>query len=379
MKAIVNANFIVEDNIKKGVLLFDEKIEGFFENLPKNFNGQIVDAKDNFVSAGFIDIHIHGMGGADIMDATPKALNTISNIMVKTGVTSFLATTMTMSKESILNALKNIEKNRDSLKGSQILGVHLDGPFINPLKNGAQNKKHIISPSLELIEPFIDIIKLITLAPEVKNAKEFIKEIKTKYPHIILSIGHSNASYDEAIESFNLGISHSTHLFNAMPHYHHRDPSIVGAVFESDVTCDIIPDLVHTHPTTLNLTSKLKKNRLIPITDSIRAGCMKNGFYDLGGQNVSVMDNKAILSNGTLAGSILTLNEGLKNMQKHTNLSLVELINSVTTLPAKKLNLNKKGSLKKGYDSDIVIFDTDFTINKTIINGIIKYSKENLC
>jgi N-acetylglucosamine-6-phosphate deacetylase len=217
-------------------------------------------------------------------------------------------------------------------------------------------------------------IKMITLAPEIDGAKEFIEFMKAKYPKVILSIGHSNANYSEAKKSFSWGITHATHLFNAMNSYHHREPGIVGAVFDSSVTCDIIADLIHSHPSTLELTYRVKKDKLILITDSMRAGCMKCGTYSLGGHSVEVKDGKATLSDGTLAGSVLKLNEALLNMYNNTSMGRVEVIDAVTKLPARKLAL-KKGELKVGYDADIVIFDEKFSIISTIVSGKVKYKK----
>ena len=337
-------------------------------------NIELIDAKGMYVSAGFIDLHIHGAGGADVMDATKEALSTISNTILQTGTTSFLATTMTMSNKAIDKSLENIDKNAKYLDGANIVGIHLEGPFLNPLKNGAQDKKYIQNPNFQLIKKYMSKVKMITLAPEIDGAKEFIEFMKAKYPEVILSIGHSNANYSEAKKSFSWGITHATHLFNAMNSYHHREPGIVGAVFDSTVTCDIIADLIHTHPSTLELTYRVKKDKLILITDSMRAGCMKCGTYSLGGHSVKVKDGKATLSDGTLAGSVLKLNEALLNMYNNTSMGRVEVIDAVTKLPARKLAL-KKGELKVGYDADIVIFDENFSIISTIVSGKVKYKK----
>jgi len=372
IKAIINAKIILNDTlIEDKILLFDSKIIGIVESVEEPI--PMIDAKGNFVSAGFIDLHIHGSGGVDVMDGTLYALETLSLTLPQTGTTSFLATTMTMSPEVIENALLNIQKNKNSVKGATILGVHLEGPFLNRDKNGAQDKKYIQSPNFELIKEYINEIKMITLAPEVEGSERFINYISKNHPHIILSIGHSNASYEETRKSFSWGISHATHLFNAMPSLHHREPSIVGAVFDEDtISCDIIADLVHTHPYTLNLTHKMKPNQLILVTDSMRAGCMKNGLYDLGGREVRVNDTKATLEDGTLAGSVLKMNDAMKNMLNYTSMSFLEVIKSVTQLPATKL-ANNKGSLEVGKDADIVIFDDQFNIKITIINAEVKY------
>jgi len=374
MKAIINGKLIVGDDIIEGkILYFDNKIVKIDDNIDNN-NLEVIDAKNNYVSAGFIDIHIHGSGGSDVMDATFEALETLSTTLVQTGTTSFLATTMTMSPKEIDKALYTVQKFYTSVTGANILGVHLEGPFINVKKNGAQDKSHIQPPNFNLIENYMDIVKMITLAPELEESAEFIKFIVKEYPYIVLSIGHSDASYEESKKSFLWGVSHVTHLFNAMNPYHHRKPGVVGAVFDSGVTCDIIADLVHTHPSVLELVQKNKKDKLILITDAMRAGCMKCGMYDLGGRKVEVAEGKALLDDGTLAGSVLKMNEALLNMKKHTSMHFVDIVKTVTRTPAKKLGISK-GTLKQGYDADIVIFDKNFSIITTIVNGEEKYSR----
>jgi len=371
MRAIINAKFLVDDSILENkILLFDNNIVGFSDEVPEGVD--ILDAKGAYVSAGFIDLHIHGSGGADVMDATPEALGKISETLLQTGTTSFLATTMTMSTTDIDNALQNIQTHASAVSGAHILGIHLEGPFINALKHGAQNKEYVQKANFALIENYMDEIKMITLAPEISGSEDFVKRLTKVYPHIILSIGHSDASYKESKESFSWGVSHATHLFNAMNAYHHREPGIVGAVFDSDVTCDIIPDLIHTHPSVLELVYKVKKEKLMLITDAMRAGCMVCGTYDLGGRKVLVSEGKAVLEDGTLAGSVLKMNEALHNMKVHTTMTLPALVNAVTKTPAQKLNI-KKGELKEGYDADIVIFDEDFSIITTIVDGEVKY------
>ena len=372
MKAIINGIIINDNKIFEGyILIFDEKIIKMTKYVDIS-NMEIIDAKGHFVSAGFIDLHIHGINGYDVMDASKKALSNISDTLIRFGVTGFLATTMTMSRESIIKALDNV---KGYSKSSNILGVHLEGPFINPIQKGAQNSKYIKEFDAKFVEKYIDIIKMITLAPEVYNNMKNIKDFHTKYPQIILSIGHSNASYDETIESFDSGISHATHLFNAMKPYHHREPNIIGAIFErEDVSCDVIADLIHSHKSTLNLVQKIKKDKLILISDSIRAGCLKNGFYDLGGQSVEVKNDRATLSDGTLAGSMLTLNRAVLNMINNTDITLPQAIYCVTKAPSMKLNI-KKGDLQEDYDSDVVIFDNNLNIFMTIIKGSVVFDR----
>jgi N-acetylglucosamine-6-phosphate deacetylase len=374
MKAIINAKILLDDQfIEDKVLLFDHQIIGIADSADVE-EADIIDADGAYVSAGFIDMHLHGNGGADVMDATPEALETISSSLLQTGSTSFLATTMTMSSQDIDNALQNIQLHAGKVTGANILGIHLEGPFINASRHGAQDKTYVQKANLSLIENYMQEIKMITLAPEIEGGESFIKQLTKEYPDIILSIGHSNATYEETQESFTWGVSHATHLFNAMNPYHHREPGIIGAVFDAEVTCDIIADLVHTHPSTLELAQKIKKERLLLITDAMRAGCMKCGTYDLGGRKVEVHEGKALLEDGTLAGSVLKMNEALANMYQHTSMNRIEVINSATKIPAHRLGV-KKGELKEGYDADIVIFDEKFSIISTIVDGQVKYRR----
>jgi len=333
-----------------------------------------LDACGAYISPGFIDLHVHGSGGVDVMDATPQSLEKLSTTLVQTGTTSFLATTMTMSPQAIDQALANIQKEASTVTGAIILGIHLEGPFLNASKHGAQDKNYIQKADFSLIERYVDEIRMITIAPEEEGAKAFIQFCQEHYPHILFSIGHSEATYEQSIESFSWGVSHATHLFNAMPPYHHRQPGVVGAVFDSDVSCDIIADLIHTHPSTLALVAKMKKEKLVLITDAMRAGCMKCGSYDLGGQKVEVHQGKALLEDGTLAGSVLKMNEAIRNICKHSSLSLVEAVYAASGLPAKLLGI-QKGQLKVGYDADIVLFDEDLSIITTIVAGEIKYRR----
>ena len=371
VKTIINAKIITDKEVLEGYALsFNRKVLSLSKEVSKE--SEVIDAQGLYLSAGFIDIHIHGSNGFDVMDATPEALEGISKSVLQTGTTSFLATTMTMSQEAIIKALENIQ-NFKSQNGAKILGVHLEGPFINGAKKGAQNDKYIAKPNMALIEPFMALIKMITLAPEVEGGREFIEDMKKHHPHVLLSIGHSDATYEESKKSFSWGISHATHIFNAMNPLHHREPGIVGAVLEADeVSCDVIADLVHIHPSFFNLLYQLKKEQLLLITDAIRAGCLACGISEIGGQKVIVKEGEARLEDGTLAGSVLKLNEALKNFYDHTNIGLVELLKMVTKIPAEKLGL-KKGVLVQGYEADLVLFDEEFGISKVYIDGDIVF------
>lgn len=372
---------VIEENaiIENKVLLFDEKIIDLVDvqETDKYKNIELIDVKGKFVSAGFIDIHIHGAGGSDTMDATIESIANIAKTIAKAGVTGFLPTTITSDRQSIERAFEIVRGAMSlDLQGAKVLGAHMEGPFINRKYKGAQNPKFIAKPNFEFIEKYIDIIKIITLAPEMDAEHDFLNKIKES-SNITLSIGHSNATYDEAIEAIKKGIKHATHLFNAMSPMHHRDPGVVGAVFKKNITCELIADKIHVHPAIFQiLIDIIGIENLVLITDSIRAGCMKEGIYELGGQKIIVKDGSARLENGTLAGSVLTLNQAVKNILENTDIELFEAIRLVTINPAKVIGVDEnKGTLSIGKDADITVFDQDLNIFRTVVEGNIVFDR----
>ena len=387
IKAIVNGKLIMRDRIiQDSIIIFDKKIidiisKDSFSQYKREYKEdiQIIDAKNRYVSPGFIDIHIHGCGGYDTMDAMPEALKVISATVAGNGVSAYLPTTMTMDKERIYKAFDAIRvAMKLEIKGAKILGIHMEGPFINEKYKGAQKADHIIKPDYELIKDYLDIIKIITLAPEEDENHSFIKKVK-RNSKITLSVGHSDASYEETIKAIEVGISHATHTFNAMTPLNHRKPGIVGAIFRSDITCELIADTIHVHPAIFKILIDIKhKDRMVLITDSMRAGCMKAGKYELGGQKVIVKNGAAKLQDGTLAGSVLTLNKAVKNMLEHSGVEIYEAVAMASLIPAKVINMdNKKGSLDIGKDADIAIFDENIDVFFTIVEGKIVYEAQN--
>ncbi|MFQ9697687.1 MAG: N-acetylglucosamine-6-phosphate deacetylase, partial [Zhenhengia sp.] len=250
MRAIVNGKILfAEQVIENKALLFEEQIKGIVDVNEVPEGCEVIDAKGNYVAPGFIDIHIHGYDTKDTMDGTTEAIRTIAQGIAKNGVTSFLPTTMTMSKEEIATALEAARTVKaEGSEGAQVLGVHMEGPYINEAFKGAQNGKYIQAPNneaIEFVKNYQDIVKLITIAPEVEGAKAFIEEISHS-TDIALSMGHTKATYEQAMEGIEAGITHTTHLFNAMTPLHHRNPGVVGAALASEkVSCEMICDTIH--------------------------------------------------------------------------------------------------------------------------------------
>jgi N-acetylglucosamine-6-phosphate deacetylase len=336
------------------------------------------------VIPGMIDVHIHGVAGADTMDATHNSLEKMTSTLPKEGTTSFLATTITQSISAIEMALENAAEfisKPGAIGHAEVLGIHLEGPFISSQRAGAQPVEHIIKPNLELFKKWQNIakenIKLVTLAPEEENGYELVKYLREK--NIVASIGHSDATADEVHEAVRVGATHVTHLFNGMRGIHHREPGTVGAALSNDnLFVEIIADGIHIHPETINLSYRLKtSNKVILITDSIRAKGLSQGTYDLGGRDVTVTDSKAYLSDGTLAGSILPMKSAFKNFMGFTQCSLEDIITMTAINPAKQLNVfDRKGSLQSGKDADFVLLDENYDVLMTFCKGHLAYTKK---
>ncbi len=360
------------------VLSFDEKIRGIISDSDIPDNAEIIDACGKYIIAGLIDIHIHGYAGEDVSDGNSEGIKKIAYGIAQNGVTSFLPTTMTVSKKELIEAFNSVRVNIKKSKtwdGAEILGIHAEGPFINPSKKGAQDEENIKSPEAAFILENSDIIRTVTFAPEMDINHKFIKEI-TSESDIILSIGHTDATYEEAMSAYADGVSHTTHLYNAMSPMHHRNPGVVSAVFNSGLSTEIIADTFHIHPGLFGVVSKIKGDKLSLITDCTRAGGMPDGDYTLGGQKIIKRGIKCQLEDGTIAGSVLCLNEALRNMKNHTDLPIWDIVAMATKNPAMVIGENCRiGTLQRGFEADIVIADEDFNIYKTIKGGKTIYAR----
>lgn len=370
---ITNCNIIFLDKIEKGsVLIENGKIK---EINPKNIeDSEVIDAEGMYLSPGFIDIHIHGAGGYDTMDGTSEAINEIAKTICKFGTTSFTPTTMTVAIEDIKKSMKVIKEAKlNGTDGANVLGAHLEGPFISPNAIGAQNPKFVEAPSIETYKQMVgdcaDSVVSITLAPEVDGAKKLIKYLSSK--GVVCSIGHTKATYEEAIDGIKCGCSHSTHLYNAMTPFTHRAPGVVGATFDLDITTETISDGIHIAYPALRVAYKQKgTDNVLLITDAMMACGMPNGIYSLGGQEVNVENGAARIKSGSLAGSILTLDRAVRNVYSNSDYPLNEVVKMASYNGAKHCKVeDRKGLIKEGYDADLIIFDEDINIKKVIING----------
>lgn len=334
-------------------------------------------AKNWIVMPGFIDMHIHGSAGFDMMDATEEALRGMSRSLVKEGTTSYLPTTITQRVDAIEAALENVNGFVNNADEAEVLGIHVEGPYISTKWAGAQPIEHISEPSIEQFLKWQQLsgnrIKQVTVAPEIVGGFEFVQAMSEE--GIISSIGHSDASSDEVEKAVQLGAKQATHLYNQMRPFHHRDTGVVGSVLlDNHMKVEIIVDYIHSHMKAVNLAYRLKgAEGIILITDAMRAKGLEYGEYDLGGQTVYVTEKGAHLSSGALAGSILTMDQAVRNMKQTTGCSLQELVSMSSTNAAKQLKLSHKGYIDEGFDADLVILDLELNVQKTICRGNIVF------
>ena len=360
--------------IEHGALLAgDGKIRalGAVEAIACPEGAEVIDAHGLLLSPGFIDIQINGGFGKDFT-AEPGALWEVAAGLPRYGVTSFLPTVITSPPETAQRALEVLRQGPPpGWRGAQPLGYHLEGPMLNPTRKGAHNADHIRPPSLEVIEGWsrANGVILVTLAPELPGALEVVQELRQR--GVAVSAGHSAASYEQALLAFDYGVGFGTHLFNAQPVLAAREPGLAGALLDDRRVCmGLIPDGIHVHPGMIRLVWKLAAcERLILITDSMAAMGMPPGTYKLGDYEVFVDGTSARLADGMLAGSIITLEQAVRNLCGFTGCLLEEALLSVTEIPARSLGLAGKGRLEAGMDADLVLLTPEGQVVKTFVNG----------
>ena len=376
MKAIVNGRILLADREVSGkALLFDDRIAGVVEEtVARREAEEIIDAAGAYVCPGLVDVHIHGYLGADTSDGDMDGVRRMAAGVLANGVTSFLPTTMTVDwdiLETVFRQLRQLreESLRPDFPGAEILGCHAEGPFINPARKGAQAASAILPPDPAKVLPYRDVIRVITYAPEMEGGLDFTRTLRQE-SDILLSIGHTSASFDCALEAIGLGASRVTHTFNAQTPLHHRDPGVVGAALTQNVYCELIADTFHVHPGVFTLMDRAKDDHLVLITDCTRAGGLEDGEYTLGGQPIFVKGIECRLADGTIAGSVLKLNNAVRNLLDYTDLPVWEAVNAASLNPARRIGVDgSKGSLETGKDADIAIVNENFDVLRTIVGG----------
>lgn len=352
---------------------------GTHPNLPPGANH--IEAAGGFIGPGFIDVHVHGADGCDAMDATPEALHTIARHKARHGVTGFLPTTMTDSAEAIRSALANIgacEPGKEYAieNGAAVLGAHIEGPYFNVEKKGAQPEAYIRRAVAQEYEPWFDLCTVGIISVAVEYPEHLALGAYACQHDAAVSVGHSDASYEQVLDALPWGLNHVTHTFNGMSGLHHRTPGVaLAALTIPELYAEIICDLHHVHPAMIDLVVKNKTpTRALLVTDAIRATGLPDGKYTLGKQTAIVKDGLPRTPEGAIAGSSLTMDAALRNILNATGLSLAAAWRMASLTPAESIGIEKqKGSLSVSKDADITILDSDLTVMMTMVNGKVIY------
>lgn len=339
-----------------------------------------INVKGKYIMPGFIDLLVHGgAGGFGFSDGSDASIKKISNYFLKKGSTSLLASLHAKPKDDLLNDLRRVAKYINNNPKSNIVGIHMEGPYLNAKLKGAMNESYLWKPT---VESFMQMwkasngqIKMMTISPELDGALEVIRE--ASYLGVVCSIGHSTATYEQVDLAINNGAAHVTHMFNAMEPINQREPGVaVAALLRNELKVELIADTYHVHPAVMEFLIKSKTPKgIILITDSIRVGGMHEGeethFSD---QKVTVKGNKAVMDDGTIAGSTLTLNKAIKNIYTTTGIKLRDAVRMATVNPAKVIS-NGKGIIASGKPADFIVLDKKFNVEMTIMDGEIRYKK----
>ena len=367
---LIHTNYLDEtfQLVQGDIEIQEGKILRVGKDLPRKEEDLAVDCGGEYtVVPGFVDVHIHGCAGADTCDGTRESLETMARFLLSHGVTSFCPTTMTTGRdvmEQALLAAKDVMEHPVE-EGARVVGVNMEGPFISKERKGAQKEEDILAPDLELFRHFWEIsggiIRLVDIAPEQPGGLEFAREVSKL---CTVSIAHTTADYCQAKAAFDSGITHATHLFNAMSGLNHRAPGVVGAVLEDQrVRGELICDGFHIHPSVLRTAFQVLGDRALVISDSMRANGMPEGEpFDLGGQMVTVREGKATLEDGTLAGSVSNLHQEVKNLVSF-GIPFPQAVKAATLIPARAIGLDQEiGSIAPGKKADLVVLDQQLEI-----------------
>ena len=384
MKKILlkNGRIVLKNKLVNGsISIFDGKIEKIFESnfdLDEKDFDEIIDLNQKYLGPAFVDVHTHGADGADAMDVSEEALRKISKYLAKEGTANFLATTLTSTKEILKNVLGIVAKLQDKdIDGANIFGVHMEGPYFSVEYKGAQNEKYMKPAGIKELDEYLSVkeglVKLFSISPHNQENLEAIKYLSDR--GVVASVGHSAAKYEDVIKAVNYGLTHATHTYNAMKGFTHREPGVVGAVFNSDeIMAEIIFDKFHVHPEAVRTLIKIKGvDKVVCVTDSMSATGLPEGKYKLGELDVNVKDGQARLAmNDALAGSVLRMDGAFRNLIE-LGYSITDVFKMTSTNAAKEFKLNS-GEIKVGKDADIVIMDKDYNVCMTFVKGKVKFS-----
>jgi N-acetylglucosamine-6-phosphate deacetylase len=381
--ALVGGNVITPfREIKNGtVIISDDKIYEVSNTDEAEFPDEceIIDVSGKMITPGFVDLLVHGGAGFGFADYSEESYKIISEYFLRNGSTTLLPSLHAKPKNDLLNDLDRLSKYILDNPHMNLRGIHMEGPFLNPVLKGAMNEEYLWKPSVKLFNEIFEasrgLIKIMTIAPELDGALEVIRA--AAFSGVICSIGHSTASYEDIDKAISHGAAHVTHIFNAMKPFHHRLPSIItAALLRDELKIELIADTFHVHPAVMELLLKVKSSKnIVLITDSIRAGGMHEGEYHFSDQKVVLKDNIATLTDGTLAGSTLTLNKAIKNIVNTTSARITDAVRMATLNSSKVINTGR-GIIAAGKIADLVVMDEDFEVEMTIMQGKIVYKKE---
>jgi N-acetylglucosamine-6-phosphate deacetylase len=365
---ITNAKIYIDGSFVDGGIAFDSRITAVGETVTGPAD---VDAKGCYVIPGLVDIHSHGAVGEDSSDGIAEGLPKMARHYAAEGVTSWCPTTMTLPEEVLTKVMHIIRAYERPEDGAKIAGINLEGPFLSAKKKGAQAEENLHAPDAGMFHRLNDasggMVKMVTVAPEEPGAIPFIREVSRE---ATVSLGHTVADYDTAMQAYKAGASHTTHLYNGMPGLHHREPGVIGAAYDAGATVELIADGFHIHPAVVRMTSQLYGENLVLISDSVRAAGMPDGEYLLGGLPFTMKDGKATLTGtDTLAGSCIHLMDGLRRSVSF-GVPLEKAVMAATLAPAKVIGADQEiGSLSVGKCADLVILDESLQVKAVYING----------
>lgn len=375
-KKFVEGMISIQNGVFDRIATKKEEINEMLQGIADQTGEEILDGGGCYAIPGLIDLHFHGCMGVDFCDGTKEALDKIAQYEASVGVTAIAPATMTLPVEELERILAvAADYQKEATKGADLIGINMEGPFISEKKKGAQNDKYIIGCNEEICRRFLKasngLVKFVGIAPEQNpQFAEFIEQMKKE---VNISLAHTNTDYKTAVEAFYAGANHVVHLYNAMPPFNHRDPGVVGAAFDcKDVMSEIICDGVHIHPAMVRATFQMMGDRMILISDSMRATGMPDGQYTLGGLDVIVKGKRATLaSDGALAGSVTNLMDCVRTAVQVMGIPLESAVACATMNPAKSLGVYKHyGSIAVGKKANVVLLDSDLGLRTVIKDGL---------